>query len=90
MTQQTILEISNPFDCYAKGLGYSLAIFLFIGSNTSNPQFMVKIYHTGDLRIVDQNDIKVYGNPAAGEKLIPEIPDNWLTPADYKNRRKKK
>lgn len=74
---QTIHEIQNPFDAYAKHLGYCLVMFLIAGSSTSNPQFIVKLYHSGDLRTVDQNDLKLYGNPAAGEKLEPPIPDDW-------------
>lgn len=74
---QTIHEIQNPFDAYAKQLGHCLVMFLIAGSSTSNPQFIVKLYHTGDLRTVDQNDLKVYGNPAAGEKLEPPIPSSW-------------
>jgi hypothetical protein len=77
MTIQTLLELANPFDAYAKKLGYCLVMFMIAGSSTSNPQFVVKLYHSGDLRTVDQNDLKVYGNPAAGEKLEPEIPEDW-------------
>lgn len=77
MTWQTMLEISNPFDVYVKKLGYGVVMFMFIGSNTSNPQFMVKFYHTGQLRTVDQNELLAYGNPAAGESLNPPIPDDW-------------
>lgn len=78
MITQTIHEIVNPFDVYVKELGHCLALFLISGSVTSNPQFIVKIYHTGEIRTIDQNDIRMYGNPSAGEKLIPEIPDNWI------------
>lgn len=77
MTIQTLLELANPFDAYAKNLGHCLVMFMVAGSSTSNPQFVVKLYHTGDLRTVDQNDLKLYGNPAAGEKLVPEIPEDW-------------
>lgn len=80
MIQQTILEISNPFDAYARNLGPCLVMFLIMGSCTSNPQFIVRIYHKGDLRVVDQNDLKVYGNPSAGENLVPDIPKDWQWP----------
>ncbi len=85
---QTILEISNPFDGYARKLGYCLVLFLIAGSVNSNPQFIVRIYHSGDIRTVDQNDIKTYGNPTAGENLVPEIPDDWLTENDLKLKKK--
>jgi hypothetical protein len=45
---------------------------MIAGSIHSNPQFIVRFYHTGEVRTVDQNDIKIYGNPTAGEKLKPE------------------
>jgi hypothetical protein len=77
MMTQTIHEVHNPFDAYAKGLGHCLVMFMIAGSCTSNPQFVVRIYHTGELRTVDQNDLRLYGNPAAGESLIPEIPADW-------------
>jgi hypothetical protein len=41
------------------------------GSIHSNPQFIIRLYNTGDVRTVDQNDIKIYGNPTAGEPLVP-------------------
>lgn len=71
MTIQTIHEILNPFDVEVKDLGYGVALFLIAGSIHSNPQFIVKFYHSGILRTVDQNDIKLYGNPSNGEKLNP-------------------
>jgi hypothetical protein len=70
---QTIHEIENPFDVEVKDLGYGVAIFLIAGSIHSNPQFIIKFYHTGILRTVDQNDILVYGNPSNGECLKPNI-----------------
>jgi hypothetical protein len=71
MINQVIHEIMNPFDVEVNGLGYGVALFLIAGSIHSNPQFIVKFYHTGELRTVDQNDISVYGNPSNGEKLKP-------------------
>ena len=70
MTVQTIHEILNPFDVDTP-VGYGVALFMIAGSIHSNPQFIVRIYHTGELRTVDQNDVKVYGNPSTGEKLKP-------------------
>jgi hypothetical protein len=70
MIIQTIHEILNPFDVETP-LGYGVAIFMIAGSIHSNPQFIVKLYETGEVRTVDQNDIKIYGNPTAGESLTP-------------------
>jgi hypothetical protein len=72
MIVQTIHEIVNPFDVYEKKHGYGVVLFMIAGSIHSNPQFIVKFYKTGILRTVDQNDLVVYGNPTAGEKLNPE------------------
>ena len=70
MIVQTIHEILNPFDVETP-LGNGVALFMIAGSIHSNPQFIVKLYHTGLLRTVDQNDIKVFGNPTAGESINP-------------------
>jgi len=78
MITQTIHEIHNPFDAYAKHLGECLVMFMIAGSVTSNPQFIVRIYETGELRCVNQNDLIVYGNPMEGESLVPPIPKDWI------------
>ena len=70
MIVQTIHEIVNPFDVETP-LGYGVALFMIAGSIHSNPQFIVRIYETGLLRTIDQNDIQVYGNPTTGEPLNP-------------------
>lgn len=70
MIVQTIHEILNPFDVDTP-LGYGVALFMISGSIHSNPQFVVRIYETGIVRTVDQNDIRIYGNPTTGEPLKP-------------------
>lgn len=72
MIVQTIHEILNPFDVEVRELGHGVALFMIAGSIHSNPQFIIRFYHTGELRTVDQNDIKVYGNPTAGESVNPK------------------
>lgn len=74
MIVQTIHEILNPFDVEVKELGYGVALFLIAGSIHSNPQFIVRFYHSGEVRTVDQNDLVIYGNPTAGESLKPNKP----------------
>jgi len=71
MIYQTVHEIMNPFDVETP-LGYGVALFMITGSIHSNPQFIVRFYDTGIVRTVDQNDIKIYGNPTAGETLKPK------------------
>jgi hypothetical protein len=70
MIVQTIHEILNPFDVETP-LGYGVALFMISGSVHSNPQFVVRLYNTGKVRTIDQNDIEIYGNPTAGEPLKP-------------------
>jgi len=70
MIVQTIHEILNPFDVETP-LGYGVALFIIAGSIHSNPQFIVRLYNTGQVRTIDQNDIKIFGNPTSGESLIP-------------------
>lgn len=72
MIVQTIHEILNPFDVEVRELGHGVALFMIAGSIHSNPQFIVRFYHTGELRTVDQNDLRVYGNPTAGESINPK------------------
>ena len=57
-------------------LGHCLVFIHDHGSVKPNPQFIVRFYHTGEIRTVDQNDLKLYGNPSAGESLTPQIPDD--------------
>lgn len=91
MIIQTIHEIVNPFDVEVTKLGHGVALFMIAGSIHSNPQFIVRLYNTGEVRTVDQNDIKIYGNPTTGEPLTPtqttpdkapkyvdRVCDNWL------------
>lgn len=75
MIVQTVHEILNPFDVEVRELGHGVALFLITGSIHSNPQFIVRFYHTGEIRTVDQNDLRVYGNPTAGESLKPKDND---------------
>jgi hypothetical protein len=87
MIVQTIHEILNPFDVETP-LGYGVAIFMIAGSIHSNPQFIIRLYDTGDIRTVDQNDVKIYGNPTTGEPLTPqkqEFPSNQKIIQGLKN-----
>jgi hypothetical protein len=62
---QSIHEIQDQFDVQTP-LGYGTALFLIAGSMHANPGFIVRLYESGELRTVDQNDVKVYGNPMTG------------------------
>jgi hypothetical protein len=78
---QTMMELSNPFDAYAKQLGRCLVKYIVLGSTSSNPQYIVRLYHSGDHRVIDMTEIKEYGNPSAGESIIPEMPEDWKVKA---------
>lgn len=80
MILQTIHEVVNPFDVYVRTLGPGMVRFLFPGSTSSNPQYLVRLYKTGQHRVVDMLDLLEYGNPSAGEPLTPPLPDGWETP----------
>ena len=73
---QSIHEIQDPFDVETP-LGYGTALFLIAGSMHANPGFIVRLYESGELRTVDQNDVKVYGNPMTGNgwDMAPKDPD---------------
>jgi hypothetical protein len=89
MIVQTVHEILNPFDVEVKQLGYAVALFMIVGSIHSNPQFVVRFYNTGQLRTV-------YGNPTAGEDLIPDpdvvtkLPANARRNTDFLSKQKDK
>lgn len=80
-------EIENPFDCFVRELGEGCALFLIPGSMHSNPQFIVMLYDSGDLRVVDMRDMKLYGNPTNGQPLTPPIPDSWKKRSTNKNEK---
>lgn len=73
-----MLELNDPFDCFVKGLGECIALYIISGGSIhGNPQFMVRIHDSGDLRVVDMRDIRTYGNPSAGQPLVPDGIKEW-------------
>lgn len=77
MIIQTTHEVVNPFDVYVRKLGPALVRYIFTGSTSSNPQYLVRVYSSGQHRVVDMTDLVEYGNPSAGESLVPPIPEGW-------------
>ena len=77
MIVQTIHEVVNPFDVYVRKLGHGLVRFIFAGSTSSNPQYLVRLYGSGQHRVVDMVDLIEYGNPSAGKPLTPPTPEGW-------------
>ncbi len=74
-----ILEVNDPLDCYVRELGEASIRFIVWGSLNSNPQFLVRLYGSGEMRVADMTDVRVYGNPGDKRdgKLIPPIPYGW-------------
>lgn len=70
-------EVVNPFDVYVRCLGHGLVRLIIAGSTSSNPQYLVRLYGSGQHRVVDMVDLIEYGNPSAGESLVPPIPEGW-------------
>lgn len=68
---QTILEITDRFDVKVRELGDALVLFLFSGSTSSNPYFMVRLYSDGKVRMVDMADVYMYGDPGNIKELDP-------------------
>lgn len=60
---QLIHEIQDQFDVDTP-LGKGVALFLIAGSIHANPQFIVRLYESGNVRVVDMIDIKVANNPS--------------------------
>lgn len=72
--QQTILELANPFDAYVRKAGPCLVLFLITATYSTSSHFIVKLYSTGELRTVDQQDLRVFGDQ---EYLNNNIPEDW-------------
>jgi len=70
-------EVENPFDVWVRQLGHGMVKFIMWGSTSSNPQYLVRFYHTGVHRVIDMVDLVEYGNPSAGEDLKPTVPEGW-------------
>lgn len=77
MTHQTMIEWTSPAECYVKGLGDCLILQNTLGCYSCNPQFLVMILLTGELRTIDQNNLALYGNPSAGQKLESDLIKQW-------------
>lgn len=76
MIKQSLLELATPLDAFVRNIGPCTVLFLVLAA--PSPKFIVRVSGKGDLRTVDMEDIKVYGDPATGEALIPEIPKDWI------------
>lgn len=74
-----MLELSEPWDCTVRDLGEGAIRVLVWGSVSANPSAWVRLYGSGQMRVVDQNDLIVHGNPGDPRDVPPKvqgIPDN--------------
>jgi len=74
-----MLELSEPWDCTVRDLGEGAIRVLVWGSVSCNPSAWVRLYGSGQMRVVDQNDLIVHGNPGDPRDVPPKvqgIPDN--------------
>jgi hypothetical protein len=72
-----MIEWSSPADCYVKGLGECMILQNTLGCYSCNPQFLVLILSTGELRTCDQNSVALYGNPSTGLPLESDLIKKW-------------
>ena len=66
-----MLELSEPVDCTVRDLGEGAIRVLVWGSVSANPSCWVRLYATGQMRVVDQNDLIVHGNPGDPRDVPP-------------------
>jgi hypothetical protein len=63
MTHNWMLELSDPWDCTVRELGVGCVRVIVWGSINANPQYLVRLYGSGKLVVVDQSDLIIAGNP---------------------------
>lgn len=73
----SILELNNPIAVHTPhGSGKTILIFDY-GFDV-NSVWGVRLDNTGEFKHYYSDDIRIYGNPMNGEKLIPNIPKQWI------------
>jgi hypothetical protein len=63
MTHNWMLELSDPWDCVVRDLGEGSVRVIVWGSVNANPAYLVRLYGSGRLAVVDQSDLRIAGNP---------------------------
>lgn len=78
MVNQWMLELQDPPDCTVRHHGDGSIRVIVWGSLNSNPSYLVRLYGSGKLLVVDQSDLRVYGNPGDPRDTPGwSIPDDW-------------
>jgi hypothetical protein len=77
-TSNWMLELADPIDCVVREHGEGSIRVMVWGSVNSNPQFLVRLYGSGKLLVVDQSDLRTQGNPGDERDIFPlPIPEGW-------------
>jgi len=73
-----MLELTDTWDCVVRQHGEGNIRMIVWGSQNSNPQFLVRLYGSGKLLVVDQSDLRTQGNPGDERDIFPlPIPEGW-------------
>ena len=73
-----MLELSDPPDCVVRHHGEGSIRVMVWGSLNSNPQFLVRLYGSGKVLVVDQSDLRMAGNPGdERDEGGLQIPEDW-------------
>jgi len=76
-----MLELADPIDCVVREHGEGSIRVMVWGSVNANPQFLVRLYGSGKLLVVDQSDLRTQGNPGDERDIFPlPIPEGWEKP----------
>lgn len=79
MTNCWLVELADPIDCYVRGHGEGSIRFLVWGSLNANPSCWVRLYGTGKMLTVRQEDLRTAGDPGDVRDGTPGwvIPEGW-------------
>lgn len=75
-----MLELQDTWDCYVRAHGEGNVRLIVWGSVNSNPSYLVRLYGSGKLLVVDQSDLRIAGNP--GE--VRDDPAGYVIPDDWR------
>ena len=77
-----MLELSYPPDCVVRHHGEGSIRVMVWGSLNANPQFLVRLYGSGKVLVVDQSDLRMAGNPGdERDEGGLQIPEDWAKPS---------
>ena len=78
MVNQWMLELQDPMDCVVRQHGEGSIRVIVWGSVNANPAYLVRLYGSGRMLVVDQSDLLVQGNPGDPRDARGlTIPKDW-------------